>query len=292
MSGERAVRLDAPALLARITAATGVEFTYLGPCPGGEVGAAYVRWPDGRPAVLTWCPGTRHAEAVQRSAEILAVARAHGLPVPEYQLVVPLPDAVALVQERLPGSVPAELDATLLTAMLACHDRFAGLLAERRDVPPVELYLRRSGPGFCLHEPLAGHSPRTVRLLDWVREVGRATAPTMSGDDLVHCDFHRQNVLVGPDTTGLGRVITGIIDWDGVGRGDRRFDLVTLRFDIPPDRPDLAERLDAELDARLTAEELRPYWASMALRMVDWTIRHYPPEVVDRYLTLAESRMD
>ncbi len=291
MSWERAVRLDAPALLARIAQVTGAELTNLGPCPGGQVGAAYVRWPDGRPAVLTWRPGTAHAE-VQRGAEVLAVARAHGLPVPEYQLVVALPDAVALVQERLPGSVPEEMDATLLGAMLACNDRFAGLLAGHRDTPAVELHLRASGPGFCLHEPLAGHDRRTARLLDWVRDVGRATAPTMTGDDLVHCDFHRQNVLVGPDAAGTGQVITGIVDWDGVGRGDRRFDLVTLRFDIPPDRPDLAQRLDAELDARLGVDELRPYWACMALRMVDWSIRHHTPAEVDRHLTLAESRMD
>lgn len=30
-----------------------VPLAYDGPCPGGQVGAAYVRWPDGRRSVLT-----------------------------------------------------------------------------------------------------------------------------------------------------------------------------------------------------------------------------------------------
>ena len=45
-------KFDAHAALAAVHAQTGVVLTYDGPCPGGEVGAAYVRWPDGRRSVL------------------------------------------------------------------------------------------------------------------------------------------------------------------------------------------------------------------------------------------------
>jgi hypothetical protein len=155
------------------------------------------------------------------------------------------------------------------------------------DVPVAALYLTGDGPGFCLHGPLAGHDRRTARLLSWIEAVGAASPPAMAGDDLVHLDFHPGNVLV--DGSGA---VTGIIDWDGAARGDRRFDLVTLRFAIPPDQPALAARLDAELAERLTADELRPYWASMALRQVDWTIRHHDAHTVERYLTIAETRLD
>lgn len=290
VSWPRAQRLDGPDLVARVFAATGVPLTYRGRCPGGEVGAAYVSWPDGRPGVLTWQPGPLLDR--QRSiADLLTLARSRGVPAPAYELVVPLSvggaPAVALVQERLPGAPPDRLDDALVTAMLAANETFAGVLADRPDVPAADLHLIDDGAGFCLHAPLASYDRRTARLLSWIEAVGAGTAPTMAGDDLVHLDFHHLNVLV--DEAGA---LTGIIDWDGASRGDRRFDLVTLRFAVPPDQPAIAARLDAELAARLTADELRPYWASMALRQVDWTIRHHDAQTVERYLTLAETRLD
>lgn len=281
----RVARIDPPSLLARVVEATGVPFDYLGPCPGGEVGAGYVRWPDGRDAVLTWAPGVDRTR-VDDIAKMLAAARDAGVPAPAYELVVPLPEAVALVQQRLPGVVPRWLELPLVERMLAANRRFAGLLAGRAELPAMRLHLTGSGPGFCLHEPLASYDGRTRRLLAWVREAGASVPDTVDGDDLVHADFHYGNVLVGPDGA-----LTGVIDWDGACRGDHRFDLVTLRFAVPADRPDLAARLDAEIDARLTADELRPYWASMALRQVDWAIRHYGDELVTHNLTIAATRI-
>lgn len=285
MNWQRVARLDGSDLVRRVAAASGTPLVYLGPCPGGEVGAAYVRWPDGSPGVLTWQPATG-PDRFRQIADILAVARAAGLPVPEYRLIVPLPDAVAVVQQRLPGTVAPELTDGLLTAMLDANRRFAGLLAGRTDIPAVRLYLAADGPGFCLHGPLAEYSRRTRRALAAIEEVGRGYPDEMPGDDLVHTDFHHQNVLTDGDS------LTGIIDWDGTGRGDHRFDLVTLRFAVPASRTDLADRLDAEIDARLSPDELRPYWASMALRQIDWAIRHYGDELIDHNLTVAEARLN
>ncbi|MFI6352631.1 phosphotransferase [Streptomyces sp. NPDC050743] len=78
----------------------------------------------------------------------------------------------------------------------------------------------------------------------------------MTGADAVHFDFHPGNMLA---TDG---VITAVVDWDGAARGDRRFDLVTLRFGIHAREidPGLTERLDDVLDS-LPEEILRPAWA-------------------------------
>ena len=277
---QRTQKLDGPTLVARVAEASGVPLEFVAPAAGGEVGAAYVRWPDGTPGVLTWQPGAPK-ERYEQIADMLALARAAGLPVPAYRLIVPLPGAVAVVQERLPGVVPTEPP---VDAMIEANRRFAGLLAGR-DLPRTRLWLTEDGPGFCMHGPLAEYSDRTRRVLGWVEEVGRSVPDEMPGDDLVHLDFHPGNVLVED-----GR-LTGIFDWDGAGPGDRRFDLVTLRYGLWPDRTDLIERVDAELDAVFTPDELRPYWATMALRQVDWAIRHYGPETIDRNATLAETRM-
>jgi aminoglycoside phosphotransferase (APT) family kinase protein len=108
----------------------------------------------------------------------------------------------------------------------------------------------------------------------------------MVGDDLVHLDFHTGNVL-----TDAGR-ITGIVDWDGIGRGDRRFALVTLRFDAHVRLPgaDLAW-FDELLESTLDPAVLRLYWAHMALRQVDWSIRHHTPADTEHWLDFAETRM-
>jgi Ser/Thr protein kinase RdoA (MazF antagonist) len=274
-------KLDARAMTELVAETTGLAFEFLGRAPGGEVGAGYVRWPDGRPAVLTFMPGSGGRGRVEEIAGMLAVAGAHGVPVPEYQLVVEIPEAIVVLQERLPGDPPDRLDRPLVDRMVALNERLAGLLAGT-GFPTAELFLERSGPGFCLHEPLAGYDADTAKVLDWIREVGRSVPPRMTGDDLVHLDYHHKNVLVGGDGE-----ITGVIDWDGAHRGDRRFDLVTMRFSTEPADHELAAHLDGLLADRLTEDELRPYWAHMSLRLIDWSIRHHTAAEVDRYVALA-----
>ena len=168
--------------------------------------------------------------------------------------------------------------------MLVLNDRLAGLLADRWDVPPVDLYLDTDGPGFCLHEPLRTHSPRAARLLDWVHEVARSAPDLDIYHDLVHLDYHPGNVLVS------GNRITGVIDWDGALRGDRHFDLVTLRFDLGLRAPHLTGPVDERLTA-VDPDRRRAYWAHMSLRQVDWSIRHHDAQAVDRWLAIAETGM-
>jgi aminoglycoside phosphotransferase (APT) family kinase protein len=128
----------------------------------------------------------------------------------------------------------------------------------------------------------APHDRRTARLLAWAREVG-AERDTADGSDLVHMDYHPGNVLVRD-----GR-ISGVVDWDGAGRGDRHLDLVTLRFDLALRAPHLAPYLDDLLTRAVPGDRLRAYWAHMGLRLVDWAIRHHGAADVDRWLATAET---
>jgi hypothetical protein len=55
----RVERLDAGRVAAQPAEQTGVRLIVEGPCSGGEVGAAFVRWPDDRRSVLKWRPDMR-----------------------------------------------------------------------------------------------------------------------------------------------------------------------------------------------------------------------------------------
>jgi hypothetical protein len=212
------------------------------------------------------------------AARMVAIARAAGLPAARYELVTDIDGACVVVQERLTGTPPAVVDRSLLEQLLALNERCAGLLADS-DLPQLPLYLHTSGPGFCLHEPVAAYSARAAALLAWARSLD---ADVLPGDDLVHLDFHPGNVLVH-----RGR-ISGVVDWDGAGRGDRRLDLVTLRYDLQLRAPALAAELDAYLRRTVPAGLLRLCWAHMGIRLVDWAIRHHGPADVDRWLGVAE----
>lgn len=277
---------EAGSVAAAITGATGVHLVVEGPCPGGQVGAAYVRWPDGHRAVLSWRPGAWSAEEHRGPLAVVAMLRAIGYPAPATELVVPLSRGVALVQELLPGVPPQHADEPLLDQALRLNQRHAAALAGHRDIPAYRLYLREDGPGYCLHEPVRAFSARAAGLERRITAVGRDHPDQLPGDDAVHGDFHHENLLV------QGGRITGVVDWDGAGRGDGRFDLVTLRFGLQPENSTAGarSRLDAILDT-LPDEVLRPAWAHMSLRMADWAIRHFSPADVPYWLDLAETRL-
>ncbi|WP_432967949.1 aminoglycoside phosphotransferase family protein [Dactylosporangium sp. CA-233914] len=241
--------------------------TYEGPCRGGEVGAGFVRWPDGRRGVLS--------EGNPASAPLLDIARAAGIPAPHYELV----DGRVIVQTLLPGAPPERFDAALVDEMSAVSRRCAGLL-RHTEVPPLQLYLHEPGPGFCLHGSLETHSPRTAALLAAIRACPLELLP---GDDLVHVDFHPGNVLVSP--TGE---ITGVVDWDGAGRGTRAFDLVTLLFYATRQAPALVPGLLAQVTDLAPPSVLAACWAHMSLRQVDWSLRFHAQSVALEWLTVAE----
>ncbi|MDT0269730.1 aminoglycoside phosphotransferase family protein [Streptomyces sp. DSM 44915] len=282
----RVARLDAERVTEGLFRATGVRLLVLGPFAGGQVGAARVRWPDGRPAVLKWRPGVAVAAFRRGPLAVLEALRATGYPAPATELLARVDDAVVMVQELLPGSEVARLDGGLLTRVLGLNAAQADVLAGRPEVPSVNLHLAADGPGFCLHEPLRRHSRRSLVLADWIAEVA-AEHPDdlLPGDDAVHFDFHPGNLLAA------GGALTGVVDWDGAARGDRALDLVTLRFGLHGQEPGpgVVDRLDAVL-AGLPAGTLRRCWAHMSLRMVDWAIRHHTPSDVDHWLDLAERR--
>lgn len=214
--------------------------------------------------------------------DLVARLVAVGYPAPAFE-VVPVPGGAATVQERVDG-VPRGRPPSprLVGRVLALTDLQAG----RADGPAgdlAELHLTADGVGYCLHEPLRRHSAATRDLVGWVEEVGRsAPADTFRGADVVHHDLHLENVLVRRDDPDA---IAGVVDWAGVRVGDRALDLVTFGFDVSRrggDPGPVRDRLSA-----VPADRRRAYVAHLALRYVDWMIRHGTGSDVTAWLAVA-----
>jgi aminoglycoside phosphotransferase (APT) family kinase protein len=156
---------------------------------GGRVLRSYR---DGRPA-----------EWVAREAEVMAHARAHGVPVPEVFEV----SGVDIVMERLSG--PTMLD--VLTShpwLLWSHARLLARLHARVHEVPALPWLRKPfgtepQPGPAEADSVSAASP---------------SAETDMVPVLLHCDLHPQNVIL----TSRG---PRLIDWEGAAQGSPAADI-------------------------------------------------------------------
>lgn len=119
----------------------------------------------------------------------------------------------------------------------------------------------------------------------------------MVGNDLVHIDYARGNVLFD----AAGRV-TAVVDWNnGIARGDRNFALVSLRSDLqwreqsPENWAGIDEsaidRLDQILAERIEPVLLRKYWAFWTMQKLLPAIWRNEADVLDVFLRLGEQRL-
>lgn len=287
-------------LIEAVNAMTDAGLRVSGRAQQGTLGGAiYVQWPDRRSGVVTRFLG--NLLQAQRTACVMAFARDQGLPVPRYDLVLPLEQGVVIVQERLPGSPAPIATVADVDAVVSLNDRFAGLLREWPCVPllpirPCEGRLGNGGATITTRR-LSAHSPRASRILHAIDEI-QAEAPWVAeGDDLLHIDLTGPNLL--KDSTGT---FTGVVDWNlGVYRGDRHLALVKTRFEmewalhehgrVDPAARAGADHLDRVLSERVPAGLLRIYWAHRLLWQLFWAIEDFSPDVLDWHFDVAEQRL-
>jgi aminoglycoside phosphotransferase (APT) family kinase protein len=286
-------RLDIDSLVRRIASVGGPTLVPIRALSGGAVGAWEVGNERGTSSVLTWAPPRGDDPAsgsLNRAMEMIDIARGHGIPVPAYEAVIPLPEGdVAVLQEMVRGVLPPFATAGLVDSLVELADRRRDLLAATRFASETtSLCLVEDGPGFCLHGPLRDHDDRTRALLDRIEAIGTdVRASVMVGADLVHFDYHLGNVIVDPDDPTS---VLAIVDWGGARAGSVALDLVVLLLDLVLRRSDsdVRDRVARHLRGAAEPEVLRGCLAHGILRLVDWRLRHSPEDRLD-WLPEAES---
>jgi hypothetical protein len=287
---EQVARLDAATLVRAMADAGGPSVELVRLLEGGEVGAWLVAWPDGHHGVLTWLPAASDGRTVDETQALMGLARRAGVPVPTWEVVVGLgPLGTAVLQRFVAGAVPDEVSDALAGALVGLAEKRRGLLVGTTFAGmPMPLYLTAPGPGFCLHEPLRAFGPKTAALLERVHAVGERHGDHLVGDDIVHNDYHPGNVLVDPDRPN---VVSWVVDWGAVRPGRVELDLAILAFDLTWRAPGAPQqRVESHLRARTDLATFEMVWAHASLRLLDWTIRHYPHDV-DHWTTVAERHL-
>jgi hypothetical protein len=286
----RVARIDGESLTDLVYRHAGLRLEPLRTLDGGQVGAALVALPGGLRAVLSLWGRDTYAR-FGTIGRVVGRLRGLGYPAPAYLRVIDCGDVAAVLQEYVDGEPVETVSTALVADLLALNGRQRAVFATAGG-SLADLYLDRDGPGFCLHAPLESHSAGTRALLAWIRHVGRtAPAHVFTGTDAVHLDFHPGNVLLARGST---RRIAAVVDWTGAQVGDCGVDLVTLGFacDRVPGEPAVAGVIRDHIAATVEPERIVAFTAHMALRMVDWAIRHFTPEETARWIAIAGAWKD
>jgi hypothetical protein len=258
--------------------------------PGGEVGAYFARSGDGRRLVFKWSEDPRWSTELCSVVERVERLRSKGYLAPRHYQPVFFEGGVAVFQDVVAGEWSDDVDAELVETVLALNDMQAGeALTAGRWTEYLVSTLDGGAYGQLLGETLRTHSSRTRSVLEWIGEVGEHV-PVVTAADVVHLDFHHRNML------RVGDRLSAVVDWEGCTSGDRAFDLVTFCFGLGRARAALGveERVWSRAEELAPAAHLRVYVAHMALRTLDWAIRHHSAAEVDRVLeviALCRSRL-
>jgi hypothetical protein len=271
--------------------ASGYEVELIGRSGGGASGFAFdVMTPGGR-RVLKW-QVAGSGVPFARVAVVLRSLQTLGSPVPGYEVLDVGIDLDASYQELLPGRWADALSDSLVDELLDINRLQVGA-GERSEgqgwADRLCAITLEGADGWCRHESLETHSDATRQLWTRARMVAAAVECAVIPDgDAVHMDFHHRNIL-----QDHGK-LSGVIDWEGVECGDRRFDVVTLAFYAGVAGWSDMRRLSwiNELARELGADAAALYLSHLAVRSVDWAIRHEAESDVQRWLIWSEQAMD
>jgi hypothetical protein len=271
-------------LLATINRARGLALVLGARYAGGEQGAYALAGPDGARLVLKYSADPATLARYRHGARVADRLREAGYPAPRYLYTGRAAGASYVILEELPGAPLRELAAAQVPALLEFNKLQAGRGGRGGRGWPAEIAstVLEGRVGFCVLATMRAHSAATSQLLDRLQAIVAAHASDVRpAGDVVHLDFSPANILAE------GGRISGVIDWEGAGTGDRGFDLATLLF-YCYDTPGVREPLLRQARELSGAGALRVYLAHMILRQTEWAARFYGQAEVDRWLARAE----
>jgi len=276
--------MDAEQVLAQVNAMRGTSYRIVGRFAQGESGAASrVADAEGNRYVLKCGPGANAEVSAAHPGRTTARLRSLGYPAPEYVAVGIVGETWYVLQTALAGDpIGNRVSLALLPQILHLNDLQRGQ-GDSIDGNPERIIrgVMEGYEGYCVINTLRTYSLESATMLDRLQRLVTANASECpQRNDVVHWDFHTNNVLIENDR------ISGVIDWEGACSGDATFDLATMLF-YTWRFADFREALLRAILERTTRGALAVYLAHMIVRQLDWSMRHHPKDAVDYYMKSA-----
>lgn len=278
--------MNASDVIAHINQRLGATYKLVGRYAAGESGvASQVVDEYSNRYVLKLGTGSEfRAENAARASQHL---RSLGYPAPEYVSVGTVHQTSYSLQRVMPGE-PMGLRVTLglFPHLLHLNDLQRGQ-GEPVNGEPERLIrgVMEGYADFCIIDTFSTYSADSATMLDALqRIVTEHVSECPKRNDIVHFDFHTNNILIEANR------VTGVIDWEGLESGDCAFDLATLLFYTWP-FADFRDALMSALLERTTRGAAAVYLAHMIVRQLDWSIRNHPRDTVDNYMRVSRDIM-
>lgn len=280
--------MDADEILEQINRQRGTSYKIVGRYAQGESGAAsQVSDEHGSRYMLKIDAADNSEFRAQHAAHATSRLRRLGYPAPEYIATGSVEGMSYVLQTAMRGKpVRDRVTLAILPQLLHLNDLQRGQGDLLNDEP--ERIIRGVMQGYaeyCVIDTLRTYSAESAAMLDSLQRIVTAHGSECpKRNDIVHFDFHTNNVLIEGDH------VTGVIDWEGSESGDCAFDLATMLFYAWPFE-EFREQLMRALLERTTRGAAAIYLAHMIVRQLDWSMRHHPREAVDRYMNTARAMM-
>ncbi len=235
---------------------------------GEDRGAFRVLSPSGTPAVLKTNLNPRWVKQVQRAQSAAERLRQLGYPAPNYIAVGATDAGTYSLQSELPGEPVETPSADQIKAVLALIELQKDHAIPELDGQDWSWYVKDmlfSGDSNHTHS-LAQYSRETADLAFEIKGLiaGLQNEPLRT-TDIVHGDFVLAQVLFsGPN-------VSGVVDWDQVGHGDRTTDLVALWMSAI-DQPAANDLILAHMRSIATPAVIKLCAAHKMLLTIGWHI--------------------
>lgn len=185
------------------------------------------------------------------------------------------------IQTALAGTPASNLNPDQLQTLLYLNGLQAGqaLSSEQNwsNYVTSVVFNDTSGWSYTLHN----YSIETRELLSNLKRFVRGLEKICDkANDIVHGDLSLSNILIHNEQ------VSGVVDWDAAGCGDRAFDLALLFF-YSYESFQIRPLLFSHIVEITGIDRLKVYTAYTILSQLDWSIRHHSKEAVDRFLKLA-----
>ena len=273
--------MNADQILAHINAERGTSYRLVGRYAQGDSGAARKVVDDaGNRYALKLGPSNSAEVGSAHPGRTTARLRSLGYPAPEYVVVGIAGETWYVLQTAIRGEpIGNRISLALLPQILHLTNLQRGQGDSASENP--ERIIRGVMEGYeeyCVINTLRSYSGESAALLDHLQRVVTANASECPRrNDIVHWDFHTNNLLMEDDR------ITGVIDWEGCCSGDAAFDLATMLF-YTWSVTDFRDALMRAMLERTTRGAVAVYLAHMIVRQLDWSIRHHGRKTVEQWM--------